>query len=203
MENLKEKIYTNTLYTCEYISGYENSKSILTLKCLIHNLLFKTSYQNINRSNRPHFVCPLCQVDNKNKKYIENRVQLECAYCGKTFTRPQSKLKAKSNLYFCCREHKDLAQKLVSGEKFNILRPEHYGQETVGTYRRIAYDNYEHKCAICGWNEDIEILETHHIDENRENNNKENLILLCPICHRKIFSRRYKLINREKIILIE
>ncbi|WP_444210111.1 HNH endonuclease [Dialister succinatiphilus] len=68
-------------------------------------------------------------------------------------------------------------------------------------YRRNAYRNYPHKCAVCGWDEDEDILEVHHIDENREHNELFNLIILCPICHRKLSSHKYKLVNREQIVL--
>ena len=38
------------------------------------------------------------------------------------------------------------------------------------------------KCEDCGYNIK-EILELHHIDKNRSNNTRENLLLLCPNCH--------------------
>lgn len=43
-----------------------------------------------------------------------------------------------------------------------------------------------HKCQICGltkWNNDDIMLEVHHIDGNRINNELINLQLLCPNCH--------------------
>ena len=107
---------------------------------------------------------------------------------------------SRSGLYFCCREHKDLAQRLDSGLEFEALRPEHYGTISKN-YRDVAFRLYPHQCAICGWDEDKDILEVHHIDEDRNHNEKENLIILCPICHRKLTSHKYKLINREQIVL--
>ena len=44
------------------------------------------------------------------------------------------------------------------------------------------------------------MLEVHHIDENRANNELDNLIVLCPICHRKLTTGKYELINRTEII---
>ena len=38
------------------------------------------------------------------------------------------------------------------------------------------------KCEKCGYNK-TEILEIHHKDKNRNNNNLDNLILICPNCH--------------------
>ncbi len=42
------------------------------------------------------------------------------------------------------------------------------------------------KCAMCGFNEFLAALDIHHIDGNSLNNEVNNLILLCAICHRKV-----------------
>jgi hypothetical protein len=39
------------------------------------------------------------------------------------------------------------------------------------------------KCTICGYDEFKDILGVHHQDGNRNNNTKENLIVVCPMCH--------------------
>lgn len=147
--------------------------------------------------------CPKCSEEKKNEKLSANRTELECAYCGKKFIRPNSKLNnSKSGIYFCCREHKDLAQRIEFGLK--EIQPDHYGNanENIHNYRKNAFREYEHKCNVCGWDEDPDILEVHHIDENREHNELSNLVILCPICHRKITSHKYKLIERNSIIPI-
>jgi hypothetical protein len=40
-----------------------------------------------------------------------------------------------------------------------------------------------HVCANCGYRKIPRILEIHHIDRNRRNNEDINLLLLCPNCH--------------------
>lgn len=194
---LNQKIFENTLGTCEYVSGYENSQSILTLHCLIHDLTFQTKYQNVNRTNRKHHVCPECQKEDLKKQSA--KIECECAYCHKKFLRVPSKLDNKSELYFCCREHKDLAQKIQSGSVFQKMRPWHYGNR-YSDYRKQAFLKYPHKCAVCGWDEDEDCLEVHHIDENRQNGDLSNLIILCPMCHKKLTTHKYILINRSEII---
>ena len=82
------------------------------------------------------------------------------------------------------------------------MRPLHYGI-SGGDYRFKAFQAYEHKCAICGWDEDERILEVHHIDSNREHNELDNLIILCPTCHRKITLHYYDLFDRSILIPIE
>lgn len=147
-------------------------------------------------------ICPLCQQEAKDNKLKKTRILVTCAYCGKEFYKTKSKLdNSKSGLYFCCREHKDLAQRIEFGLK--EIQPNHYGNniESIYTYRKNAFKYYPHKCAVCDWNEDEDILEVHHIDENRDHNELSNLIILCPICHRKLSSHKYKLIDREQIVL--
>ena len=60
--------------------------------------------------------------------------------------------------------------------------------ETVSRYIRELFDFY---CARCGKNcrnskKANLVLQVHHIDENPENNDLENLIPLCAACHLKI-----------------
>lgn len=195
-EGIKQKVYNNSLQTCEYISGYENYQSVIKVHCLIHNLEFETRYDNIRRDNRKHHICPQCQKEDRNS----SKVKCECSYCHQKFFRAASKINnSKSSLIFCCREHKDLAQRIESGLAFQKIRPFHYDLADGKNYREKAFRFYEHKCAICNWNEDIDCLEVHHIDENRENNDIENLIILCPLCHKKLTTHKYALIDKKSI----
>lgn len=188
----------------EVVSEYQGKSKPVTLRCKKHNINFTVSAECFMRGKGDiRSSCPQCAEEAKNERLKEHRVEVVCSYCGKTFTRQKSDLNnSKSGLYFCCREHKDLAQRVES----NIpeIWPEHYqslSNLTISTYRKKAFICYPHKCAICGWDEDKDILEVHHIDENRSHNDLENLIILCPICHRKLTSHKYKLINREQIVL--
>ena len=199
IETVKTKVFNNSLKTCECIGGYETTQSIITVRCLKHNHVFNTKYKNVRRDTRPHHICPICQEEDRNK----DKIIYVCDYCGKEFFIAPSKLtNTKSGLHFCSRECKDKAQCISSGNKFSAIKPAHYGT-TKKDYRKKAFREYEHKCAICGYNEDIDILEVHHIDENRQNNSLENLIILCPICHRKLTTHKYKILNNKIIKLGE
>ena len=202
-EKIQEKVFQNSLETCDYLEGYENSDSIIKCKCRIHEIKFETKWENIRRSNRAHHICPLCQEEDKNNRFDESRIEVECAYCHKKIIKQKSKLEnSKSGLYFCCREHKDLAQRIDSGSEFDKMRPEHYGETLSDSpdYRKKAFRTYENKCAVCGYLEEPKILQVHHIDENRANNDLNNLIILCPNCHAKITWAGYSLIGRNQII---
>ncbi len=107
------------------------------------------------------------------------KIKLTCAYCGHSFERPESKLSnSRSGLYFCCREHKDLAQR-INGIK--QIQPFHYGGGA--DYRNLAFRYLPNKCNRCGYNANPKILQVHHIDHDRSNNNIGNLEILCPNCH--------------------
>jgi len=50
-------------------------------------------------------------------------------------------------------------------------------------YYNKAKAYYGNVCMDCGWSKYSEVLQVHHLDENRKNNSIENLIVLCPTCH--------------------
>ena len=186
------------------VGEYKGKEYPISIKCNVHNITFTVTASMFMRGNNDiRCSCPKCYEEKKHILYDSHSKIVECAYCGKKIKRHLSKLSnSKNNLYFCCREHKDLAQRLSSDEKFDIMRPNHYGAEE--SYRQKAFDTYEHKCAICGYDPEGEtyLLDVHHIDSNRENNDISNLIILCPICHRKLTYNKYSLIDRNKLIKI-
>jgi len=55
------------------------------------------------------------------------------------------------------------------------------------------------KCPFCK-NNDVEHFQIHHIDGNPRNNEVENLIMLCPICHSKITKND---ISIEEVIIVK
>jgi len=67
------------------------------------------------------------------------------------------------------------------------------------TIKRYLIKKYGDKCMICGWNEKNVVtgrcpIELEHIDGNSENNNLNNLKLLCPNCHS--LTETFKALNR-------
>ncbi len=61
------------------------------------------------------------------------------------------------------------------------------------TNRYLYLKKLTRKCVICGFNE---IVELHHLDKNRKNNCRDNLIGLCPNHHKMFHTIKY----REKIL---
>lgn len=127
------------------------------------------------------FCSRKCFAKHLSKTMKQNpKPNVKCALCGEKFYMNTSKQKnSKSGLFFCCRSHKDMAQR-IGGIK--AIQPNHYNDGSHA-YREIAFRHYDHKCNICQYNKIPEILVVHHIDRNRNNNNIENLQILCPNCH--------------------
>ena len=49
-------------------------------------------------------------------------------------------------------------------------------------YRKKAFAHFTVKCALCDY--DVEdVLQVHHKDEDRSNNELPNLVILCPTHH--------------------
>ena len=59
----------------------------------------------------------------------------------------------------------------------------HFGYRRL---KRYLIDTYGYKCSVCGiseWNGESLILEIEHKDGNSDNDNEENVCLICPNCH--------------------
>lgn len=124
------------------------------------------------------FCSRRCSALNRVKNLIPPEPNVKCARCGINFYLSLSKQKSKSGLYFCCREHKDEAQK-VGG--IQAIQPPHYGTSETN-YRRIAFASKEKICERCGFSNEAAII-VHHKDRNRDNNTLSNLEVLCANCH--------------------
>ena len=64
-------------------------------------------------------------------------------------------------------------------------------------YRTIAFQHWDKKCSICGFDKVITI---HHYDENNKNNDYKNLIPLCPNHHEMIHNSKWK---KETKLIVE
>lgn len=203
-EEFKERVKECVGDKYSVVGEYKGKFKPILMHCNIHNIDFSVSAECFMRGpNDIRGSCPQCHAEKIEEQKKDTHLDVECAYCGKNFSKRKSRLEnSKSGLYFCCREHKDIAQRIGSGERFNELRPPHYDKGDLINYRLLAFRNYPHECSVCGYHDDddISLLEVHHIDEDRENNKLENLIILCPNCHRKLTSQKYILVNRQEII---
>lgn len=203
-EEFKERVFQCVGDKYSVKGEYQGKTKPVLMHCDVHDVDFTVTAECYMRGRKDvRGSCPECHEELMNEKFKDNRTDVECAYCGKSFVKSNSTLlNSQSGMYFCCREHKDLAQRLESGKQFDYLRPSHYGVEQSTQYRALAFRSYPHQCAICGYHDDddISLLDVHHIDSDRENNDLDNLIILCPNCHRKLTLKKYILVDRNQII---
>jgi len=148
-------------------------------KCVGCEELFFADLKEHNRGNAKY--CSRNCFDSfrpERPKKIDNCI---CAFCHTPFYRSLSKKSSsKSGLMFCRRSCKDSAQQLKSG--FKEIHPTHYGSGRA-SYRTRAFANLPNSCNQCGYKKYPEILEVHHKDCDRTNNDISNLEILCPTCH--------------------
>jgi len=144
-------------------------------KCDYCGKEYRKQKRQAENSPQEHYCSKTC-YSNANST---SRVLVTCSHCGVNFTKLISSLSnSKSGHYFCCREHKDIAQKYLVE-----IQPGHYGKvDGHSTYRAKALKHYKPICNRCGFSV-LEALEVHHIDRNRANNDITNLMVLCANCH--------------------
>lgn len=74
-------------------------------------------------------------------------------------------------------EEKSLIKNLSNNKKRRPIIPH--------KTKTLLQKEVKSKCPFCP-NEDVDHFQFHHIDENPENNNFENLLMVCANCHSKI-----------------
>lgn len=122
-------------------------------------------------------------VKSYNEKNKVNKSQVEyqyiCDKCGKNFV---SKIKIRNDRYkHCedCRQHR----------KHAINNPNSILDVSKRTITKIL-KRANKGCSICGWNEST--CDIHHIIERKNGgtDNIDNLIIVCPNCHRIIHTTK-------------
>lgn len=157
----------------------------------------------------PNTFCLICDkpVYKRKSEIARNNGHVFCSmvcygkYCRKE--QPCLVCKAPIQAHFnkktCSRA---CANKHRTGIKYKLNRP----RDKVVDQRRIKLRLLEFRgkaCEGCGYSK-IEILQIHHKDRNRQNNDLRNLELICPNCHyeehflEKSWLRKYNIRDWQK-----
>ena len=135
------------------------------------------------------------RLENSNQACVETG-QRVCIKCNNVIINKRKGLKFCSakcrtayNTYQWCLRHNKF-QKPGSGSGGNQDGHKNHMYRTgIGTYHKTAFTNKVNECERCG---SIENLLAHHRDEDRDNNELDNLEILCKGCHQKHHETRDK-----------
>lgn len=113
----------------------------------------------------------------------------KCLYCGKEFKVPNCVDKRSSMSGSFCSLY------CVNSFRVGENNPNWHGGcsfEPYGTlfnrsFKKNILKKYSYRCILCGITKKLVV---HHIDYNKQNNDIENLIVLCRSCHGRTNARR-------------
>jgi hypothetical protein len=125
------------------------------------------SYNKLKQLSKIRFDLKLGEIKN---------FDVECACCKTIFIVEEREKQFPSRKeYYCSRKCSNSIGGKAKRDKHGITQ-----------YSTIAKKYYKEQCIVCGFDE---IVDVHHIDRDRENNNPKNLVFLCPnhhyVLHRK------------------
>lgn len=138
-------------------------------------------YQNPNPNGKPLVDCPGC------KQRKEHHAKGYCYNCYKKLAWKRKLVRCKS----CGRMRYHKAFGLCGGCHTRIHHYEKIKQYNTQKNYNISLEKLKtvtKACAICGFDKTIEL---HHLDGDKKNTSEENLIGLCPNCHKMIHSYAY------------
>lgn len=153
-------------YTGRMPEQYKRNPNI---NCFICNKAIYRRPCEIEKSDKRAFCSKICYG-------LFCRKEIPCTVCGKFIL---SKFNKKTCSRGCANKHR-------VGIKYKINRP----KDKVISQRFLKIRLLKTRgasCGKCGYDKQ-EILQIHHKDKNKNNNDINNLELICPNCH---FERHY------------
>lgn len=161
------------------------------IRCSFCRRKFKKEAKELERNRRlgyRNFCSPECLYDSQNKSQSVN-----CSNCEREVVRKKSEIKkSKSGRFFCNRR---CSNGFNNRYRTGKSHPNYNG--TKSRYRERALAYYGEQCIICGYGV-RHILEVHHIDKDRSNNELNNLAVLCPTHHKET---HHGIINSATIVI--
>lgn len=117
------------------------------------------------------------------KRVIRTTKEKICPVCGAQFTTTINKSK----------KEKETCSRSCANSHFRSGKDHPNWSESA--YRSTCFFNHEKKCIVC---DEVNIVEVHHLDEDKKNNKPENLIPLCPT-HHQYWHSKFKYIIEEQV----
>jgi hypothetical protein len=145
-------------------------------------------YKRNEYNRNPNIKCKICDKSiyrrpfeikkNKGRVFCSNncygiacRKEHPCVICGKPIL---AGLHKNTCSRVCANKHR-------TGIKYKLNRPKDKAHYNKGLKLRLLKQRGR-KCERCSYNK-YQVLQIHHKDRSRENNELENLELICPNCH--------------------
>ncbi len=120
------------------------------------------------------------------RQIVYPKIKKKCPVCKEEFETQAGSKKEKT---VCSRSCANSYYR--SGTK----HPNHINSKKQ-SYRMICFEVHEKICCVCGFDK---VVHVHHLDNNRDNNKKENLVPLCPNHHAMIHNKKFKAILTREI----
>lgn len=165
----------------------------MIIKCDFCGREFEKPVNKVNESRKKGWKL-YCSPECRNKA---KKIRCTCSYCGKELWKTPSEIaRSKTGNTFC---NKSCACSYNNSHFRTKENNPNWKGGKAGSriYTILAYRTYKSKCSICGC-DDKDILEVHHIDMNRRNNDIDNLIILCANHHAKVHRGKLEITQEIK-----
>ena len=145
-----------------------------SIQCEVCKNSFLRETRDINRIRKrgqKHYCSRKCQAQGRRMGRTHN-----CKQCNKEFYAKRCETNNGMGI-FCSRSCNITYQNL---QRIGPAHPSYKNGKT--SYRRLAFIHYKACCRVCGYDKEP-VLQVHHIDKDRSNNELDNLVILCPTHH--------------------
>ncbi len=138
----------------------------------------------------PSNIISICNPCGKNGKLVAKGM---CKLCYQKYGAPFVVCKN------CNKKKAHHGRGLCGGCYNKIYRYDRIKRSNIKRYHSIPYELWQdltRECLICGFGK---IVDLHHVDYNRCNNSRGNLIGLCPNHHKMVHTSQYKVLIEKQI----
>lgn len=154
--------------------------SMILVQCDYCQKQYEKRKKDVNYNNK-HGYKNLCSKECLSLSRY-SAITTNCFKCGKRVSKTLANAaRSKSGRYYCSRSCSASANNSIHKKGSN--HPNYNGG--LASYRKRALEYYGSKCAFCDYSIKA-VLQVHHKDRDRKNNDLTNLVVLCPTHHKEI-----------------